>query len=499
MISITAVARKKKPLLPKLFEFMKRTLYYPIALSALTALNTACSLNTDLTIPDKPIPPSFQDQPEQPDGASVSTINWREYFSDSQLISLIDTAVANNLDLQIALQRIETSRSSVKLANGNLLPKVALNIGGGVRRFGLYTMDGAGNATTDITPGQTVPVNLPDMFVGVQSSWEVDVWGKLEDQRKSATSTYLSSVEAANFVISNLVSDVAIYYNELLALDHELEIIRLTIQKEQEALEVIKLQKQAGRANELAVQQFNAQLLSTQISEKTVLQQITQIENKINYLLGRYPQPIERSKDVFFTETFHELSAGVPSQLLENRPDIRAAEFQIEASKFDLQAAKAAFYPTVNITATFGFQAFNPEFLFVSPASIAYSVFGQLIAPIINMKALEAQFNTAQANQLSAMYNYQKTILNAHVEVANQLANIKNLKEISVLKKEQSETLKQSVDVSKDLYKSARATYLEVLIAQQSALQSNLELINVIKQQRISGITLYKALGGGWR
>lgn len=445
------------------------------------------------------MPANFQDAQQKPGGIPVTDINWREYFADPQLLVLLDTAVGNNLDLQIALQRIETSRSSVKLANAAMLPKVDLLLGGGVRKFGLYTMDGAGNATTDITPGNTVPEHLPDMFVGLQSSWEIDVWGKLADQRKSAASSYLSSIEAANFVISNLVADVAVYYNELLALDHELDIIRQTIRKEQEALDVIKLQKEAGRANELAVQQFNAELLSTQISEKSVLQQITETENKINYLLGRYPQPIARSKQVFFTETAHELASDVPSKLLENRPDIRAAEFQIEASKFDLQAAKAAFYPNVNISATFGFQAFNPEFLFTTPASIAYSVFGQLIAPVINMKALEAQFNTAKANQLSAMYNYQKTILNAYVEVANQLANIKNLKQINALKKQQSEALQQSVDVSNELYKSARATYLEVLIAQQSALQTKLEFINVTKQQRIARISLYKALGGGWK
>lgn len=471
-----------------------------MTLALLTALNSGCShLNTDLSIPEKPMPENFQAKAGKQDSPSVTQVNWRDYFDDPQLLKLIDAAVANNLDLQIALQRIETARSSVKLANAAMLPKVDLAIGGGARKFGLYTMDGAGNDSTDITPGNTVPEVLPDMFLGLQSSWEVDVWGKLENQRKSAVSGYLSSIEATHFVISNLVADVAVYYNELLALDHELDIIRQTIKKEQEALDVIKLQKEAGRANELGVQQFNAELLNTQVSEKKVLQQITETENKINYLLGRYPQPIARSKDIFFTQKLHEFSAGVPSELLENRPDIRAAEHDIEASKFDLQAAKAAFYPNVNISATLGFQAFDPQFLFTTPASVAFSVFGQLIAPVINMKALEARFNTAQANQLSAMYNYQKSILNAYVEVANLLANINNLQEINVLKKQQSDALKQSVEVSNELYKSAKATYLEVLIAQQSALQSNLELINVTKQQHIAKINLYKALGGGWK
>jgi len=284
-----------------------------------------------------------------------------------------------------------------------------------------------------------------------------------------------------------------------LALDHELDIVRQTIQKQQEALEIIKLQKEAGRANELAVQQFRAQLLDTQVLENGVLQQISEAENQINFLLGRYPQPIERAKNTFFEAGPPVILSGIPSQLLSNRPDIREAELQVEASKFDLQAAKAAFYPNFNITASLGFQAFNPEFLFTSPASLAYSLAGTLVAPIINMKSLEAAFNTAQANQLAAMYRYQKTILNAYVEVANQLSSIKSLQQINTLKKQQSEALKQSVESANELYKAARASYLEVLIAQQSALQSNLELINVTKRQRMATINIYKALGGGWK
>jgi multidrug efflux system outer membrane protein len=476
---------------------MKNKIYYPLAISFLAlTINGCASLDTNLSIPEKAIPASFQNQKNT--ATTIADISWRQYFTDPLLVKLIDTAVANNLDLQIALQRIEVSRSSVKLANGALLPKVDLSIGGGVQKFGLYTMDGAGNASTEITPGQIVPENLTDLFLGLQASWEVDVWGKLRSQRKAAIEGYLSSIEGTHFVISNLVADVAVNYNELLALDNELDIIRQTIQKQQEALEVVKLQKEAGRANELAVQQFRAQLLNTQALEKQRLQQITEAENRLNFLLGRYPQPIERKKEVLFEAVPQQIASGFPSQLLANRPDVREAEHQIEASKFDLKAARAAFFPNFNITATLGYQAFNPEFLFQTPASLAYSLFGTVVAPLINMNALKAQFNTAKANQLTAMYNYQKIILNGYVEVSNELANIKNLEQIHAQKKQQSEALKKSIETSDELYKSARATYLEVLIAQQNALQANLELIDVTKRQRISTVKIYKALGGGW-
>ena len=468
-------------------------------LFSMMGLTGCSSLNTALSIPEKTLPDTFTQTVDKQEAITVASVNWREYFTDNNLQNLLDEAVKNNPDLQMALQRIEISRSSIKLANGALLPQVSLNVGGSVRRFGLYTMDGAGNSTTQITPGQTIPTNLPDMYLGMQSSWEIDIWEKLRHQRESAISTYLASVEGTNFVISTLVADVASYYTELLALDNELALVQQTITKQQEALEVIQLQKEVGRANELAVQQFHAELLNTKILEKNIQQQVIEVENKINFLLGSYPKPIKRNKDVFAHELPAQIASGFPSQLLANRPDIREAEFKIEASKFDLQAAKAAFYPNFNITASLGFQAFNPEFLFSSPASIAYSVFGTLVAPIINMNALKAQFNTAQANQLTAMYHYQKTVLNAYVEVANQLVAIQNLQEINLLKTQQNALLKKSVGTSGELYRTARATYLEVLLAQQNALQSNIELIGVIKQQRLSAINIYKALGGGWK
>ncbi|GJL58583.1 MAG: RND transporter [Nitrospirales bacterium] len=462
----------------------------------LVSFSGCTGLNTDIAIVENDIPESFKNTE---DTTNIADIQWRDYFVDPLLHKLIDTAIENNIDLQMALQRIEISRSSVRAATGALMPTMGLGVGTAIRRYGRYTMDGAGNSTTDITPGHTVPTNLPDLFLGLQSSWEVDIWGKLQNRRSSAMAKFLASIEGTSFVVSNLVSDVAIYYNELRALDNELDIIRETIRTQQESLEVIQVQKEAGRATELAVELFKAQVLNTRILEKEVLQRITVTENHINFLLGRYPQPIERTQGQFFQGIPHEISSGVPSELLANRPDVREAELQIKASKFDLKVAKAAFFPSFNITASFGFQAFNPDFLFVAPASIAYTAVGNLVAPLINRNALEAQFHNAEANQLTAMYHYQKTILNAYVEVANELSNIKNLQKINSLKIQQNRVLQQSVETSHLLYKYGRASYLEVLIAQKNALQSNLELIGFAKQLRIAKVKIYKALGGGWK
>lgn len=470
--------------------------YLGFCMLIISGLSSCKTLDTNLVISEKPLPAAYINPS---DTISIAKVNWKEYFDDPLLVQLIDTALLNNPDMSIALQKIEIARAGVKAAKGSLLPQLNASINGGVRRFGRYTMDGAGNISTEMTPGKIVPVNLPDMFLGFQSSWEVDLWGKLKSKHQSALTQFLASTEGARIVSSSLISDIAVSYYELLALDHELEIIRQTIQRQQDALEIVKLQKETGRTNELAVQQFQAQLLNTRSAEKEILQQITEFENHINFLSGRFPQALERKKEVLFKEIPKQIQTGLPVQLLENRPDIREAELQVKASKFDLKTAKAAFLPGMNLTAGLGFQAFKPEYLFMTPASVTYTALGGLIAPLVNLNALKANFNFAKANQLSAMHLYQKRILNGYVEVINQLSAIKNLQDLGMLKKEQNTVLNSSVDMSTELFRTGRASYLEVLLAQQNSLQAKFELINVNKRQHIAAVHVYKALGGGWQ
>lgn len=458
-------------------------------------------LDTTVSVPKREIPVSYQigtGTPPLADTTTIAEMKWREYFQDSLLVALIDTALQNNFSLQIALQRIEFARANSTYARGELLPKVLANVGGGIRKFGLYTMDGAGNISTEIVPGKIVPINLPDLSIGIQTSWEVDVWGKLRNKSESAAAQYLASIEGTRWLVTSLIADIAIGYYELLALDTELEILRRTLQKQQEALSVIQFQKEAGRTNELAVQQFEAQVLSTQVMEKETLQHITKRENILNVLAGRFPQPIPRNKGLS-TSFSPKFSAGVPVQLLQNRPDIREAELQLQSAKFDVAAARAAFFPSLNLTTGIGFQAFDPHLLFLSPASIAYNALGGIVAPLINWNGLEAQFTSTKAGQAQAMIHYQQVIVNGYVEVISELSNIQNLHSIDSLKLQQSNVLQESVDIATDLYKSAKATYLEILLAQQASLQVQLDLVNIKKRQHIARVNVYKSLGGGWK
>lgn len=444
----------------------------------------------------KPVPSSFQGIT---DTANAATISWKQYFTDPHLLSLIDTALLNNWDVKIALQRIDYALSDVLTARSVLKPSVNAGIVAGLRKFGLYTMDGAGNASTEIKPGKMVPENLPDYFIGLQTSWEIDLWGKLRNKKKAALSRFLATAEGRNIVITNLVAQVAINYYELITLDHTLKTINETIGLQENALSIVRVQKEAAAANELAVQQFESGLLHLRTMALEAMQLLAVTENEINFLLGRYPQTIPRDSSLFFNALPVQVRPGIPSALLQNRPDIREAEFELAASKADVLSAKAAFYPSLNINGNIGYQAFKAGMLFTTPESIAYSLLGSLAAPLINKAAIRAEFNKANAKQLEALYSYQKTIANGYREVYNEILQIKSLEQVYNLKVNETNILVKAVETSNELFKRGRATYLEVLLTQQNRLQSRLELINTKRNQFYSTINIYKALGGGWK
>lgn len=430
------------------------------------------------------------------DTPSIASIIWKDYFRDKNLIALIDTALINNQDVLMAAQRIKAAQSDVLLNKGALKPVLGVGGTASLRKFGLYTMDGAGNITTEITPGKIVPTDLPDYFVGLQTSWEIDVWRKLRNRKRAAVARFLSSVEGKNIVITNLITELAITYYELQSLDNQLVILDETIALQQNALDIVQVQNEVGTANLLAVEQYEAQLLNIKNMKLAIQQAIAENESKINFLSGRYPQHVYRDTVIGITQV---IQTGIPSNLLKYRPDIRQAEYELAATKADVKAAKAAFYPTLNITGSLGLQAFRTDLLFTTPQSFAYGIFGNLAAPLLNRSAIKAEFRRANASQLEALYNYQKTILNGYIEVHNELARIKRLEEAYILKKRQTEILTNSINTSSELYNTGKASYLEVLIAQQNALQAKLELVETRKNQNAAMVNIYKALGGGWQ
>lgn len=300
-------------------------------------------------------------------------------------------------------------------------------------------------------------------------------------------------------MVTNLIAEMAYSYYELLALDNQLEIVKQNIGIQSNALEIVKLEKQSARVTELAVRKFEAEVFHTKSLQYDIQQKIIETENRINFLAGRFPQPVQRSSKNFTELVPDTVQGGIPSQLLQNRPDIRQAELELQASKLDVKVARANFYPTLDLSAGIGLQAFNPAFLVKTPQSMLYSLAGDLVAPLINRNAIKAYYYSASAKQIQAAYNYERTILRAYIEVVNQLSSIDNLAKSYELKSKQVQALTQSIDISTGLFKSARADYMEVLLTQRDALESKFELIETKMQQMHAMVNIYQALGGGWR
>jgi NodT family efflux transporter outer membrane factor (OMF) lipoprotein len=412
---------------------------------------------------------------------------------------LIDEGLSNNLDALIALQRIEQSKASVLYYKGALLPAVGAGGSAALNRYGLYTMDGSGNITTEILPGEIMPFNLPDYYVGLQASWEADITGRLRNRKRAAAARYLATVEGRKWLVTNLIAEVVSAYYNLLALDQELAITRSTILLQENALSIVTIQKQVGRANELAVKQFQAQLQNTRSLEAEIQQQIVEGETRMALLLGKFPQQIERDSASFHRQIPALLQTGVPSDLLRNRPDIKESELEIIAARADLKAARAAFYPSLSINGDLGFQAFKTSLLFNNPESFVFGLFGGLSAPLLNRNAIKAEFNAANAYQVESLYHYQRSILNAYAEVYTAVKNFNNLVKIAEHKSNEVSVLAEAMEVSAELYRTGRANYLEVLFTQQNALSAKFELVNVRKRQLDATVTLYRSLGGGWK
>lgn len=433
------------------------------------------------------------------DTINIASLKRAVFYEDRYLTALIDSALAYNQELNIILQEIAISQNEIQARKGDYLPSVNLRAGAGVDKVGRYTSQGANDANTDIEPGKATPDPLQDYMVGAFASWEVDIWHKLRNAKKAAAARYLSSVEGRNFMITNLVSEIADAYYELLAYDNQLSLVREYIDIQTNALRIVRIQKQAGAVTELAVKKFEAEVLSTQSLQFVILQRITETENRINFLLGRYPQVIPRDSQSFETSISDDVQSGIPSQLMENRADIRRMEFELEAANLDVKVAKARFYPSFDITAGVGFQAFNPSYFIKSPESIIYSLAGDLAAPLINRKAIKADYMNANAHQIQVIYDYERTILNAYIEVANLVAKSTNLAASYDLKAQEVAVLNQSIAIANGLFTSAKADYIEVLTTQRDALDARLELIEFKQQQLVARVHLYRALGGGWK
>ncbi len=471
----------------------RRGLARVIAVALLVA-SSGCKI-PELCRPDRsnPMPETFNGEYNWDNSACVEL---NEFFNDPMLTNLFHQALVDNQELKILEQDIRIANNEVLARRGAYFPFVSFIARAGAEKSGEFTREGAIESNL-MASGKSFPDPLPDFLVGTEVSWEIDIWKKLRNARSAAALRYLGTNDGRNYVVTRLVADIAEEYYDLLAMDKQLETLEKTIELQEKSLEVAKAKKEAGRETELAVQRFQAEVRKNQSEKLVISQDIVEAENRINYMAGRFPQPVERRWVDFINLNLHALSTGVPAQLLQNRNDIRQAERELAAAGLEVQVARANFFPSLNINAGVGYRAFDAGFLFSTPASLIYNAFGDVVAPLVNRAAIKAAYMTANAEQLQAIYRYQQTVLNAFTEVMNYMSKVEKYGQSIEIKKQQLEALEASVDSATKLFQNARAEYVEVLLAQRDLQDAKLAIIETKKQQLTAIVNAYQALGGG--
>lgn len=433
--------------------------------------------------------------------SSVSDVQacWKR---DSLLVELIDSVLVRSNDIKIGFLEMAASRADFVYQRGLLAPVVSGIIQPSARRFGKYTMDGIGNFDTNFSPNitddQIISKNLPDLQLGLQSSWEWDVWGKLAKRKKASALRYLATESGQQWFITTIVAEVASAYGHLVTLDQELSILKSNITIQRRAFELVQVQKEAGAVNESAVQQLEAQWLNSRAQEGDVLQQITVLENQIRYYLNKPTGNIKRAPYPFQCALDSTLFTNVKIDQLEKRPDIRQAKLNLSAAFESKESAKLALKPSVVLSGILGVQGFQPAYLFQLPASMAYQLLGGIATPWLNRSAITADILRSESSWKIQDLAYQNALINGYLEWDTQVKSLGYLQRQSQLKEREVLLTKGAINTVGTLFLTANASYLDVLTAQQNALRSELDLLEFSRKRWTHAIQLYRVLGGGW-
>ena len=420
-----------------------------------------------------------------------------DFFEDPLLVGYIREALAGNQQLKILAEDIQIANNEVLKRSGAYLPFVRFGAGAGLEKPSLFTPLGAVDRNLPYLPGQYFPDPLPDFLIGTNLSWQLDIWRQLRNARDSASLRFLGSADGRNYVVTRLVADIAENYYALMALDQQLENLDRIIEFQEKSLQFAKARKEAARDTELAVQRFEAEVRKGQSEKLIIKQSIVEAENRINFLRGRFPESVARNSSKFLEMQLRALQLGVPTQLLRNRPDIRQAERDLQAAGLDVKVARADFFPKLFISSSVGYEAFNTKYLIWTPEALIWNVAGGLVAPLINRRAIKADYMSANAKQLQAIYNYQRVTINAFTEVYNRISMVENYSKSLDIKKQQLDALEASVTSATRLFQNARVSYMDVLFSQRDLRDARNNYIDLKKMQLSAIVNTYQALGGG--
>ena len=469
---------------------MKNILYS----AAFLLLLSACNVSKDVKTPKPALPDTFRNAAATKDTTSIGDIQYSSFFADPTLQKLIDSAIARNYDMQIAVKNIEASRLLFKQVKWNNVPQVDLNVSASSSRPADNSLDGLSLAQYNIGTN-----HIENYQADISLSWEADIWGKIRSQSKLAFANYLQTQEARKLIQTNIVASVSQGYYNLLMLDAQINIAKTSVKLDDSTLRIIKLQYDAGQVTSLAVQQADAQLQAAAELVPQFEQNIAIQENALSILAGQLPDKITRNATLDQQALPDNLSAGVPSAIVGRRPDVRSAELALVVANANVGINKASMYPALRITADGGVNSFKASNWFNIPSSLFGIVAGSVLQPLLDHKELKTQYDVAQVNREKAVLQFRQTVLNAVGEVSDALVKIEKLKAQETIEANRVATLNHATNNASLLFKNGMADYLEVITAQSNVLQSQLQLAT-IKRDELSAVSeLYQSLGGGWR
>jgi multidrug efflux system outer membrane protein len=462
-----------------------------IALIVITVLLAACTVGPNYHRPVVQIPDTFRaPSPLEPGQAeSLSDLKWFEVFKDPVLQDLIRTALAQNYDLRIAVANVEAERANLGITRSNRYPSVT---GGGNVNVNRFSRD----ASLPLPPGVSQDRTWGEATLNLLS-FEVDIWGRLRRATEAARANMLAAEENRKAVITTLVSDVATNYFTLRELDDELEIAQRTLGTREESLQLIQTRQGGGIATLLDLRQGEQLVYSASETIPQLQQRIAQTENQISLLLARNPSGIERGRAFTDQELPPDVPAGMPSALLERRPDIRAAEENLVAANANIGVAKAAYFPQISLTGFLGGQSTQLSSLFNAP-NTAWSFAPQLTQPIFTGGRLKSGVRLAEAQQQAAVAVYQKSIETAFTEVSDALIGHDKLRDSRVEQEKLVTALQDRTRLAYVRYQGGVDTLLNALDSDRDLFQAKLTLSQIRLNELLSVVQLYKALGGGW-
>jgi outer membrane protein, multidrug efflux system len=424
------------------------------------------------------------------DQNSIGDLKWFEVFNDPELQQLIKTALVRNYDLRTAGARINAARANLGLARSDQFPQFDVTADLTSTRTsqnGQLSIPGQGGRRRSFG---SVLLNL--------LTFEIDVWGRLRNQTKAARAELRATEEDRKAVMTTVVGDVATGYLNLLELDSELQIARRTLAAREESLRLIRARESGGLATMLDVRQAEELVYLASQTIPDTERAIEQTENQISLLLGNNPGPIARGKPLAQQEELPSVPAGLPSSLLERRPDIRAAEAALAAQRALVSAAKAAYFPRISLTGLLGFQSNQLSSLFTGP-SRAWTFVPQVTQPIFTAGRLKSNVRFARAGQEAALVAYEQTIQNAFREVSDALVQYRKVREIRIQQELLVATLRDRSRLAYLRYEGGVDTLLNALDADRELFNAELNLTQTKRDELVSVVQLYKALGGGWQ